>query len=107
MRQGFGQALSLLCAAALFGGGIARAQDSGNVAKPAPLAQTFSLRTMDSGLLEADAVQSSTLYSAEASVPGARWVRLEFEEASLAHPGGDPASGAWLIITSLEDGAVQ
>jgi V8-like Glu-specific endopeptidase/subtilisin-like proprotein convertase family protein len=107
VRLGLGQALSLLCSAALFGGGVAHAQDSGTLAKPAPLAQTFSLQTMDSGLLEADAVQSSTLYTAEASVPGARWVRLEFEEASLGHPDGDPASGAWLIITSLEDGAVQ
>jgi V8-like Glu-specific endopeptidase len=49
---------------------------------------------------------AQVVWVGEVHVPGAEWLRLSFDTAQLS---GDPAegTGSYLMITSMEDGAVQ
>lgn len=62
--------------------------------------------SVDSGWVSATGNSFEPVFTSEVRVPGAAWLRLRFEETVL---GGDEGSGsgAFLRLTSLEDGAVQ
>jgi subtilisin-like proprotein convertase family protein len=99
--------LGVALAAAWCAAGVARAQGGGPEARPAPLATAYTEAGVDSGPLVPDTVRDGTLYMTEAAVLDARWLRLKLDETLLAEDAANPLGGAWLIITSLEDGAVQ
>lgn len=83
--------------------------------QPAPLESRQVPINVDSGLTQnvpvvdladAAAVEPLVVFVTEVSVPGASWLRLNFEQVLLS---GDPAAGnaSYLQITSVLDGAQQ
>lgn len=60
---------------------------------------------LDSGMVSATGDGPTILFSATASVPGANWIRIRFDEATLG--GRMPDRAAHVMITSLLDGAHQ
>ncbi len=84
---------------------LARAQDD----PPLPTPPSFLAPVaVDSGVVRNDAPgwDPAVVFSTVVEAPGAVWLRLMFDEATLA---GDPGNGAgsYLRITSIGDGAVQ
>ncbi len=61
---------------------------------------------VDSGLVENAGKTVATIFTEIVSVEGADWLRLEFNELTLAG-SRDANNSSYLRITSLEDGAVQ
>ncbi len=98
MRKPVGVGLVLL-AAEVLGGTMAFAQI-------APLPQRAVEVDIDSGLVLNRAIARGVVYSTTIQVPDATWLRLTFDEATLART---PAGGhsTLLRITSLRDGATQ
>jgi V8-like Glu-specific endopeptidase len=68
--------------------------------QPDPLPSVMVPVAVDSGEIRTAAGRARSLFTREIVAPGAEWVRLWFEAASL------PA-GSYLVITSTEDGAWQ
>ncbi len=73
---------------------------------PAPLESRSVALEIDSGPVPAPATEAAIAYSQTVRVPGATWLRLRFGQVQLA---GNPlrGDGAYLVITSLADGAYQ
>ncbi|MCH8316600.1 MAG: hypothetical protein IIA64_11555, partial [Planctomycetes bacterium] len=89
----------VLLAAEVLGGTMAFAQI-------APLPHRAVEVDIDSGLVLNTAIARGVVYSTIIQVPDATWLRLTFDEATLART---PAGGhsTVLRITSLADGAMQ
>ncbi len=73
---------------------------------PAPIESRSVALEVDSGPVPAPPAQPAIVYSETVRIPDATWLRLRFGEVALA---GDPlrGDGAYLVITSLADGAYQ
>jgi len=76
------------------------------LAQPAPLRQQAFPVRINSGPVENTGSQVAVVFSTTVRVAGAPWLRLTFDEVTLA---GDPAdgTGSYLIVTSLLDGSWQ
>ena len=72
---------------------------------PAPPFRAVDIST-DSGLIVNDTPDLRVIYTEEIRVPKAEWIRLEFGEVLLSGQP-DTINESLLIITSLQDGAVQ
>ena len=75
-------------------------------AQVGPSVQTQVSFTYDTGWRSNPSPSEAVLASHTVRVGGATWLRLRFQVASLWHPG-DETQGAFLRITSHQDGAVQ
>ena len=75
-------------------------------AQTAPLTSEDVAITVDSGFVSNDGNAPAVVYSAVVEVPGATWLRLDFDKVVLA---GDPnnGTGSYFQITSRLDGGLQ
>lgn len=74
--------------------------------QPLPLTQFDAEVDISSGQVSNNGNQVTAVISEVVSVPGADWLRLSFDEVSLAG-SKDAGNASYLRITSLEDGHVQ
>ncbi len=102
VRAYFSTGLLFLMSASVFAQPVAE--------QPSPLAQQFVKMHLDTGLISNNQTRRQIIESRVVSLPGAAWVRLVFESVRLAEGDGGGKVGsesAELVLTSLEDGAVQ
>ncbi len=71
-----------------------------------PLRQFDAEIAVDSGLIQNNGEAIATIFTEIVSVQNADWLRLRFNEVTLAG-SKDTGNGSYLKITSIEDGAVQ
>lgn len=74
--------------------------------EPPRLAGREVATVIDSGWVRNDADTDAIVFEATAAVDDASWVRLRFDEVTLGL-NQKTGEGAWLQLTSLDDGAVQ
>jgi V8-like Glu-specific endopeptidase len=78
----------------------------------APLSSRQAPIALDSGPVShpgdpaVDAGSPQVVFAADVHIPGATWLRLNFDEATLSGDAG-AGSGSYLVVTSVLDGASQ